>query len=65
MVTYYTTGVNIDPDVAESIYWQQVYNILARYNIPYTDKLYVKAYSHFGMINGFKIVITILSIVSY
>lgn len=65
MVTFYTTAVNIDPEVAESIYWQQVYNLLVRYNIPYTDRLYVKAYSHFGMYNGFKIVINILSIVEY
>jgi len=63
MVTMYTTALNIDSDVAEDIFWQKVYNLCVRYNIHYTQDTYVKAYSHVGMVNGFKIVVNIISIV--
>lgn len=60
MVRCYTTALNIDPDIAEDIYWQQVYNICCANNIAYSQDTYVKAYSHKGMINGFPIVINII-----
>ena len=64
MVAFYTTAVNIDPEVAEEIYQQKVYNLCVRYNIQYTQDTYIKAYSHLGMFNGYKIVINILAVIS-
>jgi len=62
MVRSYTTALNIDPQIAEDIYNQQVYNICAANNIAYNQDTYIKAYSHKGMINGFMVVINIIAV---
>ena len=62
MVTAYTTALNIDPDVAEDIFQQNLYNLCVKHNVRYTQDTYVKAYSHVGMHRGMKIVINIISI---
>ena len=62
MVYAYTTALNIDPDIAEDIYWQHVYNICVRFNIAYNQDTYIKSYSHKGRIDGMTVVINILAV---